>query len=115
MVIVLQFPDRTFLVSASAVPIRTPDGELFGAVLAVTGGRELRPFQEERECLPTDVLHSVAELDVITNKLVIYDVVGHVVRTNAAADHLMKYQPKEREQTAAEHLFVLSLLGFYIR
>ena len=57
---VLHLPDgRTIWVSASAAPIRTPDGELLGAVLAIRDITAVRELQEQREDMLRAVSHDL--------------------------------------------------------
>ncbi|MHB0936565.1 MAG: PAS domain-containing sensor histidine kinase [Armatimonadota bacterium] len=82
-----------------AVPLLDANGnivEWFGAASDVTARKR---FEEERERLLTEVQTRAAELntmlDAIADGLVIYDTDGRVIRTNAAADRMMRYAPEE--------------------
>ncbi len=51
--------DRTLWVSASAAPIRTPDGEVLGAVVSFTDITQLHELQEQRNDLVRTVSHDL--------------------------------------------------------
>lgn len=52
-------PALTFWIAASAAPIRTPDGELLGAVLTITNITPLHQLQEEREVYTHTISHDL--------------------------------------------------------
>ena len=91
-------------ISASAGPIRTADGRVIGVVANYANVTPLIALRREVE-------RRVAELDATLNAigdgLVIYDIHGTVIRTNAAADRLLHFTPEERTLSIMERTVVL--------
>ena len=87
-ILAIRYPDHTVWVSATASPIRTPEGKMLGAVLNFADISEVMRLQQERERLLTEVQRSAAELEAIITAIVdpvaAYDATGMVMRVNPA-------------------------------
>jgi PAS domain S-box-containing protein len=65
--LVVQPPGGTYWISASAAPIRTPRGEVLGAVLTISNVTQMRELQEEREAYIHTISHDLrAPLAIIS-------------------------------------------------
>lgn len=97
----------------SASPLRDADGTVRGAVGAFLDITQRKHAEEERERLLREVERRAAELDAalgsIEDGLVIYDTAGRVIRTNAAADKILRYASEESGLAIPERIPALGV------
>lgn len=106
VVLVINCPPagRTVWVSASAGPIRAADGRILGAVANYA---DITPMISLRQALEHQVAELDATINAIADGLFIYDREGRVLRTNNAADRLLRMTPEERELSITERTAAL--------
>ena len=86
-------------VSVGAAPIRTPGGELLGAVISFTDVTALHELQERQERLTEEAARRAAELDTIiasiADGLAVFGPKGEILRINSRAMEILGYLSEE--------------------
>ncbi|MHB9131244.1 MAG: MASE3 domain-containing protein [Armatimonadota bacterium] len=109
---VMHFPHgKTVWTAASAVPMRTEDGRIIGAVVTVTDVTVLHEMHAERARLLAEVQQHAVELEtIITNMadgLVVYNPAFEILRLNPAGEQMLGFSSQERHLPYAEHLWLV--------
>lgn len=93
----------TVWLSVSAGPIRTPDGQVIGAVTVCANLTSQQLLREEREHLLATIQERAAALDAtitsIPDGVVIYSLTGDVTCANPAAEAMLCFSEQERCET----------------
>ncbi len=87
-------PDRTLWTNVSAAPIRSPEGQMLGAVAIFTDITEQKRAEAERERVLAEL---EATISSIPDGVIIYGAGGEILRMNPAAERMFRYTAARRE------------------